>query len=152
MTLSRSDQTTSVVPKAVLARSGRLTNLLSQFSRYCLIGGIAFVADFATLLGLTELAGLHYLVAATIGFLLGLLVNYLLATRWVFDYRRLADRRVEFIIFGVVGVLGLALNNLSLFTLAGVLGMDYRIAKLITAGLVLIFNFSLRRALLFVPR
>lgn len=125
--------------------------ILVQFMRYGLIGGLAFVVDFATLLGLTELAHFHYLVAATVGFLLGLMVNYVLATRWVFDYRRISSRRVEFLLFGVVGLVGLVLNNLGLYIMAGVFGLDYRIAKLITAALVLIFNFSVRRVLLFTP-
>ena len=125
--------------------------MLVQFMRYGVIGGLAFVVDFTALLGLTELAHFHYLVAATVGFLLGLLVNYELATRWVFDYRRISSRRVEFLLFGVVGLVGLVLNNLGLYIMAGVFGLDYRIAKLITAALVLVFNFSVRRVLLFTP-
>jgi len=139
-------------PPRRAALLARMPGVVGQFLRYGVIGGIAFIVDFSTLLALTELAHLHYLVAATVGFLVGLLVNYLLATRWVFDYRRLASRRVEFIVFGVVGIMGLALNNFSLYTLSGLLGMDYRIAKLLTAALVLLFNFTLRRALLFTPR
>jgi len=126
--------------------------LITQFLRYATIGGIAFVVDFFILLALTELAGWHYLAAATIGFLAGLLVNYALSIRWVFDYRRLSDRRVEFMLFGGVGLAGLALNNASLFVLADWAGFDYRVAKLITAALVLAFNFSVRRAMLFTRR
>lgn len=132
--------------------TSRWPRLLVQFVRYGVIGGIAFVVDFGLLLGLTEFAHLHYLGAATVGFLAGLAVNYLLAVRWVFDYRRLASRRVEFLIFGVVGIAGLLLTNVSLYGLTGVLGFDVRVAKLITAAAVLLFNFSVRRALLFTPQ
>jgi len=123
--------------------------IFGQFFRYVLIGGLAFVVDFGCLLALTELAHVHYLTAATVGFLLGLAVNYWLATHWVFRYRKLSNRQLEFIIFGVVGVLGLGLNNLFMYAMTESLLFDYRISKLLTAALVLAFNFSIRRALLF---
>jgi len=136
----------AIVP---VGRASRLPEIVVQFYRYVLIGGLAFIIDFTILQALTELAGVYYLYAATVGFLVGLLVNYWLSTRWVFTYRKLSDRRAEFIIFGVIGLLGLALNNLSLYALTEFLSIDYRISKLLTAGIVLAFNFLLRRALLF---
>lgn len=126
-----------------------LPPILLQFMRYVAIGGVAFVVDFAILLGLTEVLGWHYLLAATVGFIAGLAVNYLLAVRWVFDYRRLQSRRAEFVIFGLVGIAGLGLTNLLLYGMSDLMQLDYRVAKLITAAIVLAFNFSVRRALLF---
>lgn len=144
------DAEPAMVPPMLPAdKASRLPEIVVQFYRYVLIGGLAFVIDFTILQALTELADVYYLYAATVGFLVGLLVNYWLSTRWVFSYRKLSDRRAEFIIFGVIGLLGLALNNLSLYAMTEFLSIDYRISKLLTAGIVLAFNFLLRRALLF---
>lgn len=58
-----------------------MKTLTKEFCRYLLVGGTAFVADFATLALLTDLAGMHYLLSATVGFAVGTVVNYLLSTR-----------------------------------------------------------------------
>jgi putative flippase GtrA len=120
-----------------------------QFLRYLIVGGLAFGVDFGTLWGLSSGLGIHYLVSAAIAFLLGLAVNYLLSTVWVFSQRRMLDRRREFFVFAGIGVLGLGLNELGLWILAGGVGLDYRIAKLFTTGVVFAWNFIARKVVLF---
>lgn len=129
-----------------------MSRLVHQFSRYLLAGGSAFVVDFATLYFLTERLGFHYLVSATVAFLCGLLVNYLTCILWIFDYRRLNRRWQEAGLFVAIGIAGLGLNNLLLFGLTEGLGVHYLLSKTLTAGLVLLFNFFLRRGILFTRR
>lgn len=126
-----------------------LFKLLRQFAQYVMVGGLAFLVDFAALYGLTEWAGLHYLVSATGGFLLGLAVNYLLCIAWIFDHRSLANGFHEFTIFGLIGVAGLVFNNILMYSLTEGLGFHYLLSKVLAAACVLVFNFSLRRHLLF---
>jgi putative flippase GtrA len=118
-------------------------------ARYVLVGGVAFVVDFGVLVALTELAGLHYRVSAAIAFLAGLVVNYVIAILWVFDRSRLADRRLEFVIYGIIGIIGVGLNDLVLYLVATVAGVHYTLAKLVSAAIVLQFNFFSRRLILF---
>ncbi len=125
---------------------------LRQFLQYTLVGGTAFVVDFSGLYLLTEQAGFHYLVSATIAFFLGLVINYLLCIAWVFDVRIMSNRLHEFTLFGVIGIVGLLLNNALLYALTDWLGLYYLMSKAITAGIILIFNFSLRRRILFSAR
>src|SRR5579884_2028883 len=86
-----------------------------QLFRYALVGGLAFVVDFGTLFVLKEYAGLPYLWAAAVSFLFGLSTNYALSVTWVFDKRAVKNRQVEFVIFALLGVLGLGLNELTMF-------------------------------------
>lgn len=51
---------------------GASDNLLIQFVRYFFVGGFAFIVDFGLLYILTEYAGLHYLLSATLSFIAGL--------------------------------------------------------------------------------
>lgn len=125
--------------------------LAGQFMRYIGVGGAAFIVDFACLWALTEHVGLHYLLAATLGFSAGLVTNYLLCLIWVFDYRRMSNRLHEFAVFGTVGIAGLLLNNLLLYVLTDYGGLHYLISKLFAAAVILMFNFSVRRWLLFSP-
>lgn len=110
---------------------------------------MAFIADFGVLVSLVEWARLHYLPAAGIAFLCGLLVNYALCVAWVFPARSISDARAEFLLFSVIGLAGLAMNEASLFVLIGWLAFDYRLAKLLTVAVVLLWNFGARKVLLF---
>lgn len=125
--------------------------LAQQFTRYVGVGGFSFLVDFACLYLLTDLAGWHYLLAATAAFIAGLVTNYLLCLRWVFDFHRMGNRLHEFVIFGIIGLAGLLLNNLLLFLLTEAAGLHYLLSKLFAAAFVLLFNFSLRRWMLFSP-
>lgn len=124
-------------------------SLRSEFVRYVAVGGAAFAADFALLAVLTELFGVHYLVAALFAFLLGTAVNYWLSVRWVFSYRAIDVRGAEFGLFLLVGVitLGVSLGLMSL--LVEGLAMHVLIAKCVVTAFTLVANFAGRRALLF---
>lgn len=126
--------------------------LFGELRRYILAGSLAFCADFLTLFSLTEYAGWHYLVSATTAFTIGLIAVYFSSIMFVFKHRAMANRRHEFIIFVTIGLAGLALNNICLFVLTGIIGLHYLFSKVIVAGIVLVFNFSLRRLLLFTPQ
>jgi putative flippase GtrA len=124
-------------------------NTLVQLFRYTFVGGVAFVCDFGGLYALTEFAGLHYLVSASLSFLLGLSVNYALSVLWVFSRRSLRSRWAEFGIFAAVGVVGLALNALFMWLFTDVAGVHYLLSKIGSTFLVFIWNFFARKLSLF---
>jgi putative flippase GtrA len=117
--------------------------------RYFAASALALAIDFGIYIGLIRLAGVHYLVAAPLGFAFGLTTIYLLSTRWVFKERRLADRRAEFALFALVGLAGMALNQMILFAAVQWLAASFEVAKIISAGTVFSFNFATRKLLLF---
>ncbi len=127
----------------------RTDSTFVQLFRYLLVGGVAFVFDFGPLAALTELAGLHYLLSATFAFLVGLMVNYCLSIWWVFSQRKLRSKTAEFVVFALVGVVGLGLNDLCIWTLTEYLHLHYLVSKVVSTGLVLFWNFFARRFLLF---
>ncbi|MDR1402231.1 MAG: GtrA family protein [Tannerellaceae bacterium] len=123
-------------------------NLLVQLVRYTFVGGLAFLVDFGLLFMLTEYAGFHYLLSATCSFIIGLLVNYYISAIWVFgpsSYKK----GVEFLLFAVIGVIGLGLNDLLIWIFTEKFGIYYMLSKLITAILVYMWNFLGRRYLIF---
>jgi putative flippase GtrA len=113
------------------------------------VGGFAFLIDFGSLYSLTEFAGYHYLTSAAIAFLLGLLTNYSLCRLWVFDRRTMESASLEFLIFGVIGIVGLGLNELIMWFAGEVIHLHYLVGKVISAGIVLIWNFGARKLILF---
>lgn len=120
-----------------------------QFFRYGFVGGTAFIFDFGLLYILTAYAGLYYLLSATISFLVGLIVNYILSIFWVFSSRSLSSRWLEFWIFAAVGVVGLALNDFFMWFFTNYSGFYYLYSKLFATGLVFLWNFFARKLSLF---
>lgn len=124
-------------------------NTLFQLIRYTFVGGFAFIVDFGTLFLLTEYLNLHYLVSAAIAFILGLVTNYFLSIGWVFTRHSVSDKRIEFIVFALIGLVGLGLNELFLWLFTDLAGMYYLISKILTAVLVYLWNFFVRKLILF---
>ena len=126
-----------------------LRSLADEGVRYLAASALALAIDFGVYTGLIRLAGVHYLVAAPIGFALGLATVYALSVRWVFRQRRLADRRAEFALFAAIGLAGMALNQIIIYAAVAMMPGSYEIAKIISAGVVFCFNFISRKLLLF---
>lgn len=130
----------------------RLPAALRELGLYGLASAAALAVDWGLLLVLNG-AGLNYLVAAAMGFTAGIAVTYLLSVSVVFRYRPIADRRREFAGFLGVGLAGLVLTQLLMALWVERIGMAPGLAKIPTAGVVFVFNFTVRRALLFrAPR
>jgi len=122
---------------------------LHEFVRYFVASLIALLVDAGLLVLLTSVVGVPYLWSGAIAFLAGLATVYLLSVRWVFSKRTMNDMKVEAIVFAVIGVVGLGINELVLYGLTGVLGFHYGLAKVASVGLVFFWNFGARKYLLF---
>jgi putative flippase GtrA len=129
-----------------------MTALVREAFGYAFASLCALLADFAILGFLVQVCGWWYLAAATVSFLSGICVVYVLSVRWVFKTRRLTDRRAEFASFAAIGAVGLGINVTVIFLAVTYLGLNYLIAKCAAAGCTFGFNFLARRQLLFVPR
>ena len=127
----------------------RPDSLSVQFFRYGVVGGIAFVVDFSSLVILTSAAHVHYLWSAGIAFVLGLTTNYTLSVSWVFSSRTFASKYAEFGVFAWIGTIGLGLNELFMWLFTDRCGLHYTKSKLIATALVFLWNFTSRKVILF---
>ncbi|MBV8565318.1 MAG: GtrA family protein [Methylobacteriaceae bacterium] len=131
-----------------LATAVRFANLL-ELLKYGLASAAALAVDWGLLILLTTVGGLHYLMSAAISFCTGGVLVYLLSIGFVFRLRRFAEARIEFALFFVIGLVGLVLTQLILRALVDGAGLNYAVAKLPTAGIVFMFDYTLRRVILF---
>lgn len=120
-----------------------------QLVRYFLVGGAAFAVDFGLLWALTDGCGVNYLLSASISFVAGLTVNYLLSVWWVFNLHALNSRFAEFAAFGLIGLLGLGLNETIVWCATEIMGLHYLTSKIVSAVVVFFWNFLARKYLLF---
>ena len=120
-------------------------NATLQFLRYIIVGGCAFVADFCTVWLLKEL-GLHYLVAGVFGFILGVIVNYILSKTLAFAGKKAnMSREAEFMVFVIISLIGLGLTELLMWVFTDGLGLFYLLSKAIAAVIVLLWNFFAKK-------
>lgn len=132
--------------------AGAKRGVVHEGAKYVAASAGALALDFGVYSGLIRLGGVHYLVAGALGFSLGLVVVYVLSTRWVFAFRRVEDRRAEFAVFAGLGLAGLALNQAILYAAVEWFRLGYEFAKAVAAGLGFCYNFGTRKLLLFTRR
>ena len=123
------------------------TNTVIQFFRYVFVGGVAFLVD-GGLLFLLEKIGLHYLVATVFAFIGGLVCNYILSKLLVFQDKK-SNPRLEFLIYGIIGVIGLGITEGLMYVFTDILGLYFMLSKIIVAIIVLIWNFLARKLILY---
>ena len=155
----------------------KLKIITFEFLRYIVVGGIAFVVDFGSLWVCTEFVfpkGNTYSIylATAIGFILGLIVNYVLSLKFVFtqakDQGKGRDTK-SFAIFAVIGIIGLGLTELGMYIgcdllkpqldgcltyIGDLINYDlvkygYLLVKCIVTAVVLLWNYAGRKIIIF---
>ena len=125
-----------------------MKHLIAQFLKFGVVGLIAFFIDYGLLAFCTEVLGINYLVSATIGFTVSVVFNYFASMRYVFTHKHGMSRRKEFIIFVVLSIIGLLINNGCMWAGVELLGIHYLIVKIGATIIVALWNFITRKLLL----
>lgn len=125
----------------------QLIKVFLEFLRYILVGGIAFGVDlFCVWLSkeyiLTGLGEGGIYVSIALGFIMGLMVNYWLSMLVVFKQKKSIE---SFILFAIVGILGLGFTELGMYIGIEIFKGYYLIVKCMVAGLVLMWNYGARK-------
>ena len=123
-----------------------MQKLLAQIMKFGVVGVIATVIDFGIMNLLHYGLGLNILIANTSGFIVSLIFNYVASMKYVFAHKEGMSRRREFIIFVVLSVIGLALNDGIVLALNA--GLEANIAKICATALVMVYNFVTRKIFL----
>ena len=122
----------------------KTNNSLIQFLRYFFVGGVAAIVNIGMLYIFTEVFHIYYVISNILAFTLGLIVNYLLSKKLVFQ-DNVVDKRKEFIIYALIGVLGLGLDTLLVLILSDKLKIYYMLSKIISTIIVFVWNFMARK-------
>jgi putative flippase GtrA len=129
---------------------GKTQNTFYQFIRYLFVGGFAAAIDTGCLYLLHNHLAVNYLAAAVVGFLLGLLTNYLISIMWIFEST--GKTKEEVLLFSMIGVGGLAWTELILWLSVRVAHTPVMIAKGIALIVVLVWNFGMRKKFVFASQ
>lgn len=127
-------------------KSHKHVKTLFDLIKYGFVAALGLVVDFGTLIFFKEVAGLNYLVAVCLGFILGLIVTYFLSNKYVFGTPKDKAHKV-FILFGIIGVVGLGILSLLEWLLTSKIGINYIVSKALATIVVFTWNFFARRTL-----
>ena len=125
-----------------------MKNLIKQIMRFGVVGVISFLIDYGILYVLTEKANIYYLLSAGISFTVSVVINYLLSMSWVFKSNKKRGKKEEFIIFIVLSLGGLLLNQVMMYVLVDYMNVYYLLAKIVSTANVMIYNFISRKLIL----
>lgn len=143
---------------------------LYEILRFLIIGGVATVIDMAVMglviflfnknefsndffkvfSGTVSVADWQIVLATAIGFIVGLIFNYVFSLLYVYDYESDgAKSKKGFIIFSILSTIGLILQTVGMFVFYSLLGINEWIAKIVLVIVVLVFNYITRKIFVF---
>jgi len=143
--------------------------VLGEIFRFCIVGGIATIVDFFVMgvvlycfdpssypnffnvfIGGTARSSLTAnMVGTGLGFLVGLLVNYVLSVCFVFIQKGNSKSALGFLEFALLSAVGLGLHELGMYVFNSLCGMNEWIVKILMTAVVLVYNYISRKAFIF---
>lgn len=128
------------------------SSLLTEASKYAVVGGICTALDLVLLYCFTYFLNFNYLISSVLSFSAGALLNYFICTAWIFEFSRIQNRFHEFYFYGVITAAVLLANTALMWFLTSILSIYFIFSKLISIFFTYVLNFSLRKWLLHTVR
>ena len=136
-----------------------MKKLFAQIIKFGAVGFLCFFIDYAIMVGLTELVGIPSLISSGVSYTISTIVNYILSVTVVFDADKEANKIVQFIVFVVLSLIGLGINQLCMWggtawlerlmeqsqALAAYSRYAYMVVKIFATAIVMVYNFITRK-------
>lgn len=149
-----------------------MKRLIEQMLKFGVVGVICFFIDYV--IGLLTLNAVMAIgvfgdnsfsmgsqIGSALGFTVSVIVNYILSFKFVFERKEDMNRKAEFVVFIILSVIGLGLNQLIIWVctvqvynqvgwIQKLLGYNlaYTAAKVIATAIVMVYNFITRKIFL----
>lgn len=122
-----------------------MKKLIKQVLKFGIVGGVAFLIDYG-LFALLTLSQMHYAIAQVISFSIALAFNYFASVKWVFVAKNQSIK--DIIIFITLSIIGLGINEILLYIGIDLFCFHPLLVKLVSAGVVMIYNFITRKLII----
>ena len=136
-----------------------MKKLFAQIIKFGAVGFLCFFIDYAIMVGLTELVGIPSLISSGCSYTISTIVNYILSVTIVFDADKGANKAVQFIVFVILSLIGLGINQLCMWggtawleslmeqsqALASYSQYAYMVVKIFVTAIVMVYNFITRK-------
>lgn len=123
----------------------KLSDTSKEFIKYTFVGFIAAIVNIGMLYVFTDVLQIYYILSNILAFTLGLITNYILCKKFVFNLENINNKKLEFLIYALIGILGLLLDTFLIWCFVNKIGVHYMIGKIISTIIVFVWNFVLRK-------
>ena len=122
-----------------------MKKLIEQMIKFGFVGFLCFFIDWGIMVFLTEVFGINPLISSTISFTVSVTVNYILSVTFVFETDKNTNKGSQFVIFVLLSIVGLGVNELCMWLGTDLLGIHYMITKVGATAVVMVYNFITRK-------
>jgi putative flippase GtrA len=122
--------------------------LLPQFIRYFFVGLFCAIVAWAVFYLLNAKLGVFYLLAGTLSWVAGAMVNFALSCV-IFKSKEGRRRITEFVMVIIAAVIGLLIDMGTMVFCVRILGFPNMISKIAGTGVAFIFNYASRQFFIF---
>lgn len=122
--------------------------LLLKFIKFGVVGCSGMIVDFGVTYLLKEKAKLNKFLSNSAGFVLAATNNYIWNRLWTFHSKN-EDIPVEYLSFFIISLIGLGINNLTIYLLADRLKWNFYFSKLCATAVVMVWNFTMNMLVTF---
>ena len=126
-----------------------MKKLIQQILKFGVVGFLCFFIDYGIMVALTELCGIPSVISSGISFSVSVIVNYNLSITMVFDADKDANKVKQFVVFLILSIIGLGINQLIMW--GGTSWLDqymersYMLVKIVATAVVMVYNFITRK-------
>lgn len=125
-----------------------MQRLIEQILKFGVVGILAFAVDYGVLMVLSQVFGVRAVIAAGISFVVSVIFNYMASMRYVFSHREDMTPMREFVIFVVLSIIGLLINEAIMWVGTahlGESGLAVTVVKVFATAIVMVWNFVSRK-------
>lgn len=123
--------------------------MIREFGLFVVVGLIAAVGHYGTLIALAGGFSADPVLASALGFVVGGLISYVL--NYHLTFRATRHHAVALPMFFAVAGIGFLLNGVAMTVFTKFAGLHYLAAQVLTTGLLLLWHFGANRLWTFRP-
>jgi putative flippase GtrA len=113
----------------------------AKILRFLVSGTAGAVVNIGTLYMLVEYAGLYYLLAAILSYLISIAFGFALQKFWAFRDHGLSGVHVQFARFTLIALINMGVNTALMYLFVSVLGIWYLLSQIIAALIVAVASY-----------
>jgi putative flippase GtrA len=113
---------------------------LLKFVKFCLVGLSGVIVDFGITFFCKEILRIQKYISNAFGFCIAATSNYILNRIWTFQSDN-PNITLEFTRFFFISLIGLGINLLIIWAMAGKLKVNFYLSKLVATIIVTLWNF-----------
>jgi dolichol-phosphate mannosyltransferase len=113
------------------------------FVKFCTVGATGTMVNLAVLYTTVEFFLIHYMIGATLAFVVAVTSNYIFNKFWTFKYeaKKTIDTAYSYGVFVGVSVIGLGINLIALYFLVEFFNIWYIFAQILAIIVAMSWNF-----------